>query len=70
MSAPMIAVNREWLDKLQADKAALERRVAELEGALRIYASKSNWFGGFEWDHVTYVDGYTLAAEALAGEQT
>lgn len=42
MDSQSIAVNREWLDKLRADKAALEQRVGELEAALRPFAKEGD----------------------------
>jgi hypothetical protein len=65
-------------DELFAELAArhteiqrLVARVGELEAALRIYADRNNWFGGFEWDHPeTYANATEIAAQALAnGEQ-
>jgi hypothetical protein len=72
MDSQSIAVNREWLDKLQADKAALEQRVGELEAALRLYADRSNWIDmqhphdGSDWMWDGFDDPIEAAAKALA----
>lgn len=76
MDSQSITVNREWLDKLRAGKAALEKRIQQLEGTLSLYADEDNWDTVDDpYAHKTLWigsrdNGWAYAAKALADGDT